>query len=468
MNEQHLFHQTIRISTAALLCSLLLVATCTNGRAQGRPEPRREQLLNGLSVQLWYRPAEPIVMLKLRIHSGAIFDLAGKAGTMALLSDALFPDPATREYFTEVLGGSLDVNSSYDTINITLSGRATEFERMVEQLRNALVSAPFTAETVNGLRDARIKLSREMSISPSLVADRAIAARLFGDYPYGRSSTGTPETLARIDRNDLLLARTRFLSPDNATLIVIGGIDEKRALRVLRQLLGNWQRSDALVPATFRQPEVPDTRTLIIDLPGAPTAEIRLAARGLARSDRDAAAVQLLALLARDRWQTSLPELAKGAFFVRHEARLLPGQFVMGAAVNPAQAASTLTAARSVLSSLVTAPPASAELEKARNEALAVFNKQLDDPAGLADLWLDIETFKLASINDQLGSLNRVTPADIQRVAAKLFRDAPVASVAVGSAAQLSTELQRAGKIEVFGSGPAPATKTQTPAIKTP
>lgn len=468
MNHQTPFYQSIRIGLRAVLFCVLLAMTSAGGLAQSRPEPRREQLLNGLNILMWYRPADPNVMLKLRVHSGAIFDLAGKAGTMALLSDALFPDPATREYFTEELGGRVEISSDYDALNITLTGRAAEFERIVELLRTALVSTPLTAETVNGLRDARIKLIREMGVSASLVADRAVAARLFGDYPYGRASTGTPDTLARIDRADLMLARERFLNSNNSTLVVIGGVDEKRILRTSRQLLGSWRQSDKNVPATFRQPEAPDARTLIIDLSGVPTAEVRLATRGLARSDNDATAAQLLALLARDRWQAAMPELGKSAFFVRHEAHLLPGQFVMGAAVSPEQAANALTTARNVLKNLAASAPAASEFEKARNEALAIFNKQLDDPATLANLWLDRETFKLASIDEQLRSLNRLTPADVQRVAAKLFRETPVATIAVGSAAQLSADLERAGKVEIFGATAAPETKPQTPPARKP
>ena len=468
MNSQHLFHQSTSVGLTATLLSWLLVMTSMAGLAQTKPVPRREELLNGLRVQLWSRPADPNVMLKLRIHSGAIFDLAGKAGAMALLSDALFPDAATREYFVEELGGRVEVSSDYDAINVTLTGRAAEFERIIELLRTALVSTPLTVETVSSLRAARIKLSREMGVSPAVVADRAIAARLFGDYPYGRSATGTPDTLARIDRPDLMLARERFLNPNNATLIVVGGVDEKRALRALRQLLGIWRRSDSIVPATFRQPEAPDGRTLIIDLPGTPTSEVRIAARGLARSDRDAAAAQLLSLLARDRWLAAMPVLSKSAFFVRHEAHLLSSAFVMGAAVEPTQAATAFTTAREVLKALASSPPAAAELEKVRNEALAVFSKQLDDPATLANLWLDSETFKLPSIDEQLRAFQRVSPADIQRVAAKLFREVPVATVAVGSAAQLSTGLERTGEVEIFGGTPTAPPKVPKPPTKTP
>jgi predicted Zn-dependent peptidase len=435
--------------------------------AQTIPEPSRQQLLNGLRVLIWNRSADGNVYLKLRIHSGAAFDLAGKAGTMALLSDALFPDPTTREYFVEELGGRVEVASDYDGINVTLSGNASKFERIVELLSTALISTELTPPVIEKLRDARLKMVRDLDVSPSLTADRAIAARLFADYPYGRPRAGSQETLARVDRPDLMKARERFLNPNNATLVIIGNVDERRAMRALKQLLGNWRKSETVVPATFRQPEAPDARTLIVDLPGTEAVEVRLAARGLARSDKDAAAVTLLALAARDLWQSQQPELGKTGFFVRHEAHLLPGMFVMGASVPVTGAADTLAKARNVLSTLMKTGVPPEMLERIRSEAIAERTKQLERPETLADLWLDAETFQLASFDDQLRQLKNVSAADLVRAANRLFKDAPIVSVAAGSASRLKTDLGGTGKIEVLGEAPVPApAAVPTPAKK--
>ena len=138
-----------------------------------------------------------------------------------------------------------------------MQGRAREFERIVEILRTALVTTQLTPENVAKVREGRIKIIRETSISPPMVADRAIAARLFGDFPYGRPYDGTVESLERVEREDLMLARERFLNPNNATLVVIGGVQTGRAMRALRQLLGVWRKSEQVVPATFRQPVSP-------------------------------------------------------------------------------------------------------------------------------------------------------------------------------------------------------------------
>jgi zinc protease len=272
--------------------------------------PERFELLNGLRVLLLARQGDQDVLLKLRIHSGSAFDLAGKGGSMALLGDLLFPDPATREFFNEEMQGRLNVVTDYDSLTITLQGRTREFEKIVEILRNALVTTQINPENVTNARSRRVKIIKDTSISASALADRAIAVRLFGDFPYGRPSTGTAESLERIERGDLMLARERFLNPNNATLVIIGGVDRTRASRALRQLLGGWRKSERVIPATFQQPAVPDGRILIMNAPTEQSAEVRLAVRGFARSDPDSQAAELLAFIARKRWETLLPDLA--------------------------------------------------------------------------------------------------------------------------------------------------------------
>jgi predicted Zn-dependent peptidase len=383
---------------------------------------------------------------------------------MALLGDALFSDPTTREYFGEELGGNVEVTSDLDRINVTLTGDAQKFERMVELLATALISTDLSPEVFERLREARVQMVRQLNVSPALLADRAVAARLFGDYPYGRPLTGSPETLARVERKDLMLARERFLNPNNATLAVVGPVDERRALRALKQLLGSWRKSETVVPTTFRQPEPPDARTLVLDLSGAETVEIRLAARGLARSDKDAAAAALLALAARDLWQAQQPELGKTAYFVRHEEHQLPGMFVLGASVPVSDAATTLAKARAVLSTLARGGVTPEVLERVRGEAVAELTKQLERPESVADLWLDADTFQLAAGDERLRQLKSVTAADLARTAARLFKDAPVVSVAAGPATRLKADLGGEGKVEVLGEAAQSAAPHPAPA----
>ncbi|MFL6208840.1 MAG: M16 family metallopeptidase [Pyrinomonadaceae bacterium] len=448
-----------------LACALILtvgagVPVLPRSPQTAAAEPQRERLLNGLPILFSYRAGDPQVLLKLRIQSGAAFDLAGKEGLMTLLGDMLFPDPTTREFVADELGGRLEVATDYDHIDVTLAGRADEFQRLAELLRNALVNARIVADDVIRLRAERIKAAQAATQAPAAMADRTVAARLYGTHPYGRLVAGTAESLARIDRVDLLLARDRFLTADNARLVVIGGVEPARALRVFRQFLGAWRKSETLVPATFRQPVAPAPRTLVVDQPGADSAEVRLAVRGLARTDRDQIAAQVLAAVARTRWLAALDKLTPDNVAVRHEQHALGGLWQMSARVRPATAAQTLEAARATLHALVATPLTVAELEQARRETAALINGNKQPDLALADQWLDAETYG-STVDAEQRTLAELTPGDVQRVAARLFKDAGVATAAVGPVAELREQLARTSSgVEVFA---APAQPIPSP-----
>ena len=440
---------------------LLLLCTAPLTAQAPAQQPEREQLLNGLRLLFLLKPGSPEVTLKLRINSGAAFDLSGKSGQMALLGDLLFPDPVTIDYFTDEMGGKLNVNVTYDSTTITMVGKADQLEHIVEVLRNGLISTQFAPELVTKMRDARIKLLRDTTIVPAEVADRAITARLYGDFPYGRPAAGSPESVARVDRADVMQAHERFLNSNNATLAIIGGVTKQRAMRTLRQLLGPWRKSEQIIPTTFRQPNPPDTRTLIVNVPG-PSVELRLAVRGVSRSDTDYPIATVLARVAQNRWQASTPQLSKQPVFARSNAYVLPGDFVMGATVNELTAADSLANGKKVIESLMTTAATPDEIERAKNDVIGDVMTMLAKPDALADPWLDADTYRLSAAQDQIALLRNVTPADVQRVANRLFNKT-IVSVVAGESAPLKAALQGRYQYEVLGEIAAPPPSQKPP-----
>jgi predicted Zn-dependent peptidase len=268
---------------------------------------------------------------------------------------------------------------------------------------------------------------------------------VLGTFPYARPATGTAASVAKVERADLLLARERFLNADNASLAVVGGVEKPRLMRALRQLLGPWGKSDRTIPSTFRQPGAPDTRVLVVDSPGATNAEIRLAIRGLARGDKDAVAAEVLALIIRDRWKTALPDLT--GVSVRGEAHVLPGIFVLSASAPTGNAAKATTAAQDIIKSLIQTGPTAQEFEGARNAVLNKLSTEFSQPETMSTHWLDMDTFKSTRPSTAATLIRSLTPADIQRVTARLFKDAAMATVVVGNSEQLKATFT--GNVEI-------------------
>ncbi|HLM01257.1 MAG TPA: pitrilysin family protein [Pyrinomonadaceae bacterium] len=414
-------------TAAFLLLLTLLAANFSFAQTAAAQQPsKQEKLLNGLKVLIWNEPKSEKVSLRLRIHSGSAFDPKDKMGTMALVADILFPDEQTKSFFAEDLEGSLEVTSNYDYIQINATAKTDEFLTILETIATAVSNPPITQENFVKVRDARLKTVEEMQKNPVYVADTTVSKRLLGDFPYGRPQGGAPESLKLIERADLLAARDRFLTADNATLAITGSVKPDFAFMAARRLFGAWKKSDKLVPATFRQPDAPDASLLTLASPAIETTEIRYATRGLARNDRDFVVSSILTKILNDRLSKEIPkDRPAGKAFARQNSNLLPGLIVVGLSnfpvdmkaqqsENPPRAHMIIFKEENLIASLLSGKISGEEFEKARKEVVAEINQ-----TNFADSWLDVDTYKLASVKDEMQRASGVTIAEAQQLADK-------------------------------------------------
>ena len=398
-------------------------------------EPRREQLLNGLKIMFFNEPKSEIVTLKLRINSGSAFDPLGKEGVMKLAARTLFDD-GIRALFTEEYSGNLEVTSNYDFIQINASGRGEHLTAMLDILQNAVINFPPPAER---FKEERAKLLAEVierQKNPAIIADEAAAKRLFGSFPYGRSEFGTPETLAKIDRPDLVAVREKFFTSDNAVLAISGNIAATPTLRALKQFFGAWQKADKLVPATFRQPDAPKPETLIIEMPNIEKSYSRSARSVVGRSDKDFLATKIVTKV----WQNKYClDSESGRGELKYEPYFLRGVFVIRQTITTSQSEqlpiNTYSRSPCGFIFLVNGKPSypaitQNDFEVAKAKVVAEFQQKLQSNSSLVDWWLDVETYKLPTVKAEQQALQTVTLADVQKVAETLQNE-PKAVVSV-------------------------------------
>jgi hypothetical protein len=384
------------------------------------PAPREEKLLNGMKLLVWSNPQAEKTSVKLRIHSGAAFDPLTREGVMALLGDILFPNETAKEYFAEDLGGSLEITSNYDYIQITASGDNDKILEILEAIAQAVTRPQIDKETTAKVKTARLEKVKELEKNPAYIADNAVANRLFGNYPYGRAQTGTSETLSKIDFADVLLAKQKFLTADNATLAVSGNVKFDLIFRAVRRYFGGWEKADRKVPATFTQPDAPKTDMPIITSPIEKTSEFRFALRGIARGEKDFYAAQVLAGILQNRFQTREGKMA----FVRLETRALPGFYVFGVSdwnvtkIKKEGNQIALPVTDGYQNYFLKDAVKQEEFDKSKNEFLSKMNQ-----ANVADFWLDAETYKIAAPKTDWQNAQNVTIADAQRVLEKLQKE---------------------------------------------
>ncbi|HEX6125294.1 MAG TPA: pitrilysin family protein [Pyrinomonadaceae bacterium] len=386
---------------------LVFLAAGAHAQRPGSGVPRQEKLLNGLKVLMWSDPAASDVKVSIRVHSGSAFDPQGKEGVMKLLAENIFPTPVSRSFFSEDLNGNLEVISNYDYIQINASGKASEFLTLFETLAEAVSNPTIDKETTAALKKSLTEQLVRLEKDPDYIAEHAALKRLFGTFPYGRPQMGSVESLERIDFADLLFAKERFLSADNATVAITGNFNTDLAFRAARRYFGAWLKSEKRVPPTFRQPDAPDARPLEMVVQGA-SPQSSFVLRGVARNDPDYFASMVLADILKDR-STKIP----GVRSIAHHARVLPG-FVM---VN-------FSGSTGFPFNLLGDRITDAEFSRARSQVAADFGKR-----SLMDQWLDVDTYRTTVAGDNL-ALQNLTVADVQRLAGRLAKN-PIASVLI-------------------------------------
>lgn len=396
--------------------------------------PRQEKLLNGLKVLMWSDPSAQNVSVKIRFHSGSAFDPQEKEGLMQILAENIFPNDAVREFFTDDLGGTLEVVTNFDYIQINASAKSDEFLNLMETLANAVANPTIDKEITAKLKARQLEKVNQLEKNPAYIADQVTARRLFGNFPYGRKQAGSPESVQKIDFADLIFAKERFLTADNATVTITGNFKTDLAFRAARRYFGAWIKSDKRVPSTFRQPEEPDTKLFGVSLSSNGDSEVRYALRGLARNDKDFAASMVLTHILNNRLQDFAPKPSASNIFVRQDERILPGVIVFGYKSSPkpvvampidSSSATTAAQPQNTASLLLSQSITTDEFTKAKAASLNDLSKKT-----IADWWLDIDTFKIASVSDEANNFNSVTQTDVQKVADKLSKS-PVVSVSL-------------------------------------
>ncbi|MFZ1700237.1 MAG: pitrilysin family protein [Pyrinomonadaceae bacterium] len=393
------------------------------------PSPQKEDLLNGLKVLMWPDAKADKVSVRIRVHSGAAFDPQGKEGVMQILASNIFPNAAAKEYFSDDLGGSLEIITTYDFIEIDASSKPDGMLSMLETLSTAVSNPAIDKETTAKLRTALLDTVRESEAEPGYLADQAVAKRLLGTFPYGRPLLGTDDSLKNIDFADLIDAKERFLTADNATIAISGNFDRALVYRAIRRYFGGWLKSDKKVPSTFRQPDDPPAALLSILSPKPGVAAIRFALRGTSRGDKQLAASLIFSKILETRLKARVPAVHADEVFVKNSPHALPGIITIGFSADRSTVgdANGKVEANELLSKALSDTITEVEFQAARNAVRNEWEKR-----DAVSFYLDADTYKLGDPNRDAAIISGVNLTSARAFQEKMTKS-PVAVVLVNS-----------------------------------
>ncbi|HSF25608.1 MAG TPA: pitrilysin family protein [Blastocatellia bacterium] len=420
------------------------------------PIVKRDSLLNGLQLIVLEQPGTGSVSTRLRINSGALFDLAGKGGLadltagMLLRGGAGFDAKGLRDT-VERSGFTVNLSVGWDTTDIVVSGPADSLDGIFDLLGRLVIAPAFDQKELEALKSARIAEIKQELVGDNEALQQKAVESVFGTNPCGRPARGTPESVAQILRQDLVYYHSRFYLANNAELVVTGDAVAEQVTRLGRARLGAWKKGEKVAPS-FRPPAPRSARTvLIMDRPEAQLATAVIAQIGFARRADDYFAAAITIDLLRQACSAIAAATPGVTIEVEHEPRQIPGPLLVKLKSNAAEIPGLLESVQTAMVRLQSEAPPSDRVESAKSRLITAVADRLSASEGAAMVILDMETYGLG--RDYLINLaervSAVAPADVQRAAKRYLTPQSAALVIAGPASKLETALKLLGAVTV-------------------
>jgi zinc protease len=421
--------------------------------------PAEMRLPNGLRIVLAERRGVQLVTARLVLLAGAEADpprLAGLASlTAALLTKGTQRHSASAlAQAAESLGGALESGAGWHQSDVGITVTPPRLDEALGLVAETVQQPRFAPAELDRLRTQVLDELKLAYAEPGTLATLAAQHLLYGSGAYGHPAGGTPASLQRIRRADLLALHAAQYRPDQAVLVLAGDIDAETALRLAQRHFGTWRPAAAATASASPQQSAGSAltqTTAVIDMPQSGQAAVVLAVPlPPLGADRAAAAVMNSVLgggfSSRLNQQIRIQRGLSYGAFSQLDSRRDGGALRLVVQTKNESAAEVAGLLQAELDQLVATPIGDDELAARKATLIGSFSRSVETTAGLAAAVkaLIVAGVPTAELRTRIAALTAVSAAEVQRYAAGRLGGAGRRLVIAGEAARFGEALKAA------------------------
>ncbi|HEY3384002.1 MAG TPA: pitrilysin family protein [Vicinamibacterales bacterium] len=420
-------------------------------------------LPNGLQVVVVVHNEQPAVSLRLLVRAGGAQDPPGRLGTASMAATLVDQGTTTRNAqqvadAIDSVGGELGTGAGRDLSVVHAVVMKDSLSLAMELLSDVVRNPAFAPQELERQRQQTASALQVRYQDPEYVANAVFDRLVFGFHPYGFPGSGTPESLARITRDDLIAFHHRYYAPNNCILAVVGDLTVDEGMAAVAKAFGDWPRADVpdILPA---DPPEPTRRVVVIDKPDAVQTEIRMGQIGIPRRTGDYMAVDLaLKILGGDganRLHRVLRTERGLTYGASADAETLKrsGEFMAQTNTRSETTGEVLRLMVDEFSTLRRERVGEQELADAKAYLTGAFPLTIETPDEIATHILNVLFYDLPieELQTYRQRVNAVSVDDIARATLKYLKPDRLSIVLVGNASVFLDQLRRVGfsKVEV-------------------
>lgn len=201
-----------------------------------KSEIQKFELPNGLRLLVREEARVPLVSMVAAFKAGLLAETEANNGITRLLSRTLLKGTATRtaEQIADELesvGGGIGSDGGNNSFSVSVRVMQPDFDRGLGILSDVLLNAALPEKAIGREREVQLASIKADEEEMTSVARNLLRQHLYEGHPFGLRTLGKPETVAKINRDDLIAFRDEHLVARNGVIAVFGAVkaDEVRA-----------------------------------------------------------------------------------------------------------------------------------------------------------------------------------------------------------------------------------------------
>ncbi len=206
----------------------------------------RRELANGIVVLVRENHASPAVVVTGYLRVGAYDEHPEKAGLADFTADLLMRGAADRSFeeiyeTLESVGASLGISGGTHATGFGAKSLVEDLPLVLGILADVLREPRFPPEEIEKLRGEILADLAERAHDTARMANLAFYELTYPEgHPYATSSSGYPETIGSIGREDLVSFYEGGYGSQGMVIVVTGGVETAEVVARLEKALGDW------------------------------------------------------------------------------------------------------------------------------------------------------------------------------------------------------------------------------------
>ena len=228
------------------------------------------KLDNGLDVILEPNNSSPVVAVNVWVKTGSACESEGEYGLAHVHEHMLFKGTDSRAVgeiarTIEAGGGDINAFTSFDETVYYVVSASRFLESTLDILADVMQNSTFDKNELSKELEVVLEEIRRGEDSPGRVLSQKMFATAYTKHSYKRPIIGTKESVKSFTREGILNFYSKWYSPQNMVLVVVGDFDKEKIVSKIDSTFGKLIRKEIPECSIPKEPNQKELKIFVIE-----------------------------------------------------------------------------------------------------------------------------------------------------------------------------------------------------------